>query len=59
MKLFNAFQIVILLAIFPYIIGWLKAEPFAYSAPLAWVCIVAYLIEFGMVIFCVHDTLDG
>ena len=58
-KAFNAFQLVALFAALPHLIGWLHAEPFAYSTGAFWVAIAAYVVLFFGLIFCVYDSIDG
>lgn len=58
MAFFNSFQLTVLFAAWPFIIGWLKTQPFEYSGALFWVAIVAYLIHFGFTVFATADQLD-
>jgi hypothetical protein len=57
MLIFNAFQLTILLSAWPFIIGWLKTEPFAYSGALVWVAIVAYIVNFVFNVCAVSESL--
>lgn len=57
MRLFNSFQITLLLACWPFIIGWLKTNPFQYSNSLFWIAVIAYVVHFGINVGCVHEGL--
>lgn len=46
MREFNAFQAVVLFAIWPFLIGWPARGPFPFSFGVMWLAIVAYAIGF-------------
>ncbi len=46
MRIFNAFQIVVLFAIMPFLIAWLPTQEFPCSKALYYVAFVVYLIGF-------------
>lgn len=45
-RVFNAFQVTLLFSCLPFIIGWLRTNPFDYAGALVWVAIVAYVVLF-------------
>lgn len=59
MIFFNAFQLTVLFATWPFIIQWLHTANFAAHGVLYWVAMVAYVIHFGFNIFATGSTLDG
>jgi uncharacterized SAM-binding protein YcdF (DUF218 family) len=58
-RYFNAFQLVILFACFPFIINWLHKGTFVGSYPLMWVAIAAYVIEFIFLVGFVAEEIKG
>ena len=55
---FNAFQIVTGFAIAPFAVSWLFQADFPGAGVAAWVGVVAYLVYFAVMFFCVATSLD-
>jgi hypothetical protein len=58
MSIFNAFQLVLLFAVGPFIIEYVKDASFYAHAVLFWVLITAYVISFGAMVGAVARALD-
>lgn len=57
MRLFNAFQLVLLFAASPFLITYTMGAEFYAHAVLGWVFIAAYLVGFFCLINVVADSL--
>ncbi len=59
LRAFNAFQLVLLFSVFPFIIEWVHTSKFYGHTALFWVLIVGYIVGFIGMVICVFDTLDS
>lgn len=60
MKAFNAFQLVVLFACLPFLIGWLYTNPFPFARGLLVLAAVSYAVEFVVLCMSVYDgPLEG
>lgn len=59
MKAFNALQLTVLFAVWPFLCAWVKTATFYASGAVFWILIVAYVIGFIMMIIAVYSALDG
>ena len=57
-KLFNAIQIVILFALWPFITQWAKTATFIGAGIVFWIMVVAYCIGFICMIYAVRLSFD-
>ena len=57
-RAFNAFQLVSLFAALPFIVGWLKTNPFPLAVAAFWVAIVAYLVLFIVLCIAAFELTD-
>lgn len=56
MKLFNAFQLVIMYAALPFVISWLDGQSFRGSGAALWAAIAVYVIATGCMIASVYHS---
>ncbi len=59
MVAFNAFQLVLLFACAPFIIGWLHGDPFPFSVAVKWVAGAAYLVLFVAHVFGMINLIES
>lgn len=59
MKLFNAFQFVILFIAWPFILQWLAGATFAGAAALWYAACVAFLVHFGFSIAAAYSLIES
>lgn len=57
MKIFNAFQLMLIFAVAPFLITYCKDATFYAHAVITWVLISAYLTGFGVLTALVADNL--
>lgn len=57
MRLFNAFQLVLGFALFPFGIQWVKDATFYAHDMIFWVLCVSYVVSFGMMVYAVGERL--
>ena len=57
-KAFNSLQITALYAAYPFGLGWLWEEPFAFSIALFWVLAVAYIFFTALMTAAVWSSVD-
>ncbi len=57
-RAFNAFQLVTLFAALPFIVGWLKTNPFPFSPAAFYTAIVAYLVLFVVLCIAAFELTD-
>lgn len=58
MRTFNAVQIVVLVLILPFIIGWLYKGPFPYSHGVLWIAITLEVVGFCVLVAGVRELID-
>lgn len=58
MRVFNAFQVVVLFIAMPWIIGWLKTASFTCSEAVFYVACAVYVIGFVMMVACVSEAME-
>ncbi len=58
MRLFNAFQLVVLFVVWPWIIQWLHSAGFAGHSALFYAASAAYVVHFGFMVFFVHEAIS-
>jgi len=56
MKLFNAFQCVVMYASLPFVIGWLDNATFRLAGPAFWAAIAIYVVSSFCMVGAVYDT---
>jgi len=58
MRTFNSVQIVVLVLILPFIIGWLQNGPFPYAHGIKWIAIALEVGGFGMLVAGVRSLME-
>lgn len=58
MRLFNSFQIVSAFVAWPFLVSWLRTDPFHMAGVLSVTAFIVYLIGFGAMVRLVYDSLD-
>jgi len=58
MKLFNAFQCVVLYAALPFIISWLDGAEFRWAGAAFWSAIVVYVISSFCMVASVYHSFE-
>ena len=58
MRVFNTFQIVGAFTAWPWLIGWLSEATFKGATAAFYAAIVAYIVAFCFMCFCVYDKTE-
>lgn len=58
MKTFNAFQLVILLVIWPHLIQWLSTAEFRGNGAAFWSAIVIYVVQIGYTVYAYRRSFE-
>ena len=59
MLAFNAFQVVVLFMVLPFIINWLHTGPFTGAGALVWIAVVTYVAMFCFMVGNTAKTFIG
>jgi len=59
MKVFNSFQAVVLFALWPFIVQWLRGAEFAGHTAAFWAAIAAYIAGFVAMVVAVRVAIDS
>lgn len=57
MKTFNSIQAVVLFALWPFLLGWLNTATFTGATVALWICGIAYVVGFVMMIISVRIAI--
>lgn len=57
-RLFNALQLTVLFAVWPFLTMWVKDATFTGNTAVFWIMLIGYVIGFAGMVFCVYDSMD-
>ena len=58
MRLFNAVQVTVLFAVFPFLVAWVGQQEFRGSTAVLYATGAAYVVSFGCMVASVYTALD-